>query len=630
MKQFVAFALLCLVMSGALAVGQSTSSTAKAKPKTTARRTAAAGVAADVEELKRALAAQQQQIQQLRQELQTRDQAVQQLQQRLDQDQAAATQAQQKADQAASQASSQEQAVSSLKSDVSDLKQNVTNSALSLQETQKATESPLALHYKGITITPGGFLAAETVYRTRGLAADINTPFNSVNLPGASQNHLSEFFASGRQSRISMLAEGKLKSAKLTGFVEADFLSAGVTSNNNESNSYTLRQRQAWAQASLSGWNFTGGQQWSLVTETRKGLDNRSEALPMTIDPQYTVGFSWARQYGFRVTKDFGDKVWVGFSIENPQTLLTTHGNPTGTTASAAPPAGSVPGTAATPNSTNFLLGAPGTSGGLYNPSATYSFNYTPDFIIKAAFEPGFGHYEVFSVISNFRDRVFPCGAISQTTVCGGVTGASTFGAFNNTATGVGVGANARVSFFKKHVDFAVHGLGGNGMGRYGTTTLPDATVRADGVLQLLRSYQGLGTLEWHSSKVDVYLNGGAEYVGRGWTLAGSKGVGYGSPLFANSSCFTEPVSTVGTAGQFPTSTTGFLPGSLGSKCTGDTRNLIEGTFGFWYKIYNGPKGRIQLGPQYSYLVRNTWSGVGGEPHGIENMAFTSFRYYLP
>lgn len=635
MKRFIAFALSCFIMSGALAVGQGTPSTPRTTTKATAKKAVRGTVtAADMDELKRALAAQQQQIQQLRQELQTRDQAVRQLEQRLDQSQSAATQAQQKADQAASQASAQEQAVSSLKSDVGDLKQNVTNSALSLQEEQKRvtelTESPLAIHYKGITITPGGFLAAETVYRNRGLASDVNTPFNSVNLPGASQNHLSEFFASGRQSRVSMLAEGKLKSAKLTGYVEGDFLSAGVTSNNNESNSYTFRQRQAWGQASLSGWNFTGGQMWSLVAETKKGLDNRTEALPMTIDAQYTVGFSWARQYGFRITKNLGDKIWVGFSVENPQTLLTTHGNPTGTTASATPPPGSVPGTAPAANSTNFLLGAAGTSGGLYNPSATYSFNYTPDFIAKAAFEPGFGHYEVFGVLSNFRDRIFPCGAIGQTATCGGVTGASATGAYNNTATGAGVGANARVSALNKHVDFGVHFLGGNGIGRYGTTTLPDATVRADGALQLLRSYQGLGTLEWHSAKLDVYAYGGSEYVSRGWTIASAKGVGYGSPLFANSGCFSEPASTVGTAGQFPVSTTGFLPGSLGSKCTGDTRNIVEGTFGFWYKIYNGPKGRIQLGPQYSYVVRNTWSGEGGQPHGIENMAFTSFRYYLP
>ena len=75
----------------------------------------------------------------------------------------------------------------------------------------------------------------------------------------------------------------------MTGYVETDFLSAGVTSNNNQSNSYTLRQRQVWGQAALNnGWSFTGGQMWSLVTETKMGEDNRTEALPMTIDPQYT------------------------------------------------------------------------------------------------------------------------------------------------------------------------------------------------------------------------------------------------------------------------------------------------------------------------------------------------------
>ena len=83
-----------------------------------------------------------------------------------------------------------------------------------------------------------------------------------------------------------MLAEGRLKSVKLSGYLEADFLSAGVTSNNNQSNSYTMRHRQAWGQAAFdNGWSFTGGQMWSLVTETKHGVDNRTEALPMTIDP---------------------------------------------------------------------------------------------------------------------------------------------------------------------------------------------------------------------------------------------------------------------------------------------------------------------------------------------------------
>src|SRR5262249_30992518 len=151
---------------------------------------------------------------------------------------------------------------------------------------------------KGITLTPGGFMAAEGVWRSHALGADINTPFNSVPFAGATASRMSEFFGSGRQSRVSMLAEGRLGMAALTGYVEADFLSAGVTSSNNQSNSYSLRQRQAWGQVALDdGWSFTGGQMWSLVTETRKGVDNRTETLPMTIDAQYNVGFSWARQF---------------------------------------------------------------------------------------------------------------------------------------------------------------------------------------------------------------------------------------------------------------------------------------------------------------------------------------------
>ncbi len=615
MNRLIAFTLSLVMAVGAFAAPAPQAASGATSTKKT--KTAAPTTSAKLDKLEQALQVQQQQIQQLRQELQSRDQAMQQMQQRLDQAIAtspAVTQAQSKADAAAAATTKLQDDVTTLHGDVADLKQNGTNTALSLQETQKniqtSLESPIALHYKGITITPGGFLAAETVYRNRALGSDINTPFNSVTMPGATQSALSEFFASGRQSRISMLAEGKLKDYKLSGYVEADFLSAGVTSNNNESNSYTLRQRQAWGQVvSHGGWSLTGGQMWSLVTETKKGVDNRSEALPMTIDPQYTVGFSWARQYGLRLAKNFGNKFWLAAAVENAQTTLTAHGN-----------------------SNNFVIGSAGAGGGLYNPSATYAFNPSPDFIFKAAFEPGFGHYEVFGLVSTFRDRVFPCATTSATGTCNGVTGPSASGAFNNKANGAGLGANARITMAKK-VDLGIHFLGGNGIGRYGTAGLPDATVRPDGVLSMIRSYQGLGTLEWHSPKLDVYLNGGGEYAGRSWSsvTSGGKtsGEGYGSPLFNNTGCYLETPPGTPTGGQFPTSSGGFLPGSLAS-CTGDTRNVLEGTFGFWVKVYNGPKGRIQWGPQYSYVVRNTWAGKGGTPHGVDNMVFTSFRYYLP
>jgi len=224
---------------------RTTTTTTKGTRKKTTTKKTGPSVSEQLFEMKQAIAAQQQQIRQLSDQVQTRDQRIQQLEQRVDQSQSAAVQAQTKADTAVAQTTEQHETVVALKSDVTDLKTTATNNAMTLQETQKtikdAIESPLAIHYKGITVTPGGFVAAETVYRNRALGADVNTPFNSVNPPGAAQNQISEFFGSGRQSRISMLAEGKLHDVKLSGFYEADFFSAGVTSNNNQSNSYTLR-----------------------------------------------------------------------------------------------------------------------------------------------------------------------------------------------------------------------------------------------------------------------------------------------------------------------------------------------------------------------------------------------------
>ena len=132
--------------------------------------------------------------------------------------------------------------------------------------------------------------------------------------------------------------------------------------------------------------------------------------------------------------------------------------------------------------------------------------------------------------------------------------------------------------------------------------------------------YQALGTLEWHSAKWDIYTNAGGEYAARtAYLNSAGKGVGYGSPLFSNAGCSTETLP----------GSNGFTPGGLTS-CTGDTRNIIQGTLGFWYRFYKGPRARCSGGRSTP-----TWFAIPGpvqavNPHGIENMFFTSFRYYLP
>jgi hypothetical protein len=652
--------LLALVGSTMEAPAQSTaSSTPKARKSTKASTTTS--VSSQLKTMSEALAAQQKQIEELRQEVQTRDQAVQQLQQRLDQSQAAASQAQAKADSASAEASKQEQSVTELRGDVNDLKQNASTTALTLQETQKsiknAVESPIALHYKGITITPGGFLAAETVTRTKAESADINTNFNAIPFNGNALSKVGETNFAARQSRISLLAEGKLSAVKLSGYYEADWLGTGVTSNNRQSNSYVLRQRQLFGQAAFNnGWIITGGQMWTLATEDRKGILNRQEALPQTIDPQYNVGFTWARQYGFRVVKDFGGKFALGLSVEAPQATIGGRGFSSVSTNN----------TGVVSTTGNTFLDAPGNGGGLYNfvDTTGYSVNKTPDFIVKAALDPGWGHYEVFGIVSTFRNRVYPCGVVgtnatdtappaTPTTVSCGASASTTpsaAGAYNDTRTGGGGGASFLIPLFAKKLDVRAKGVYGDGIGRYGSAQLADLTFRPNGTEAIIRGGHGLGGLELHATKnLDIYAYYGGEYAARAaytgyTTISVTKTAaipatattpaipattatkitlnqigGYANRLANDSGCSTE----LPPANQ--------LTPSGGGTCAGDTRLITEGTIGFWHRFYQGPKGGMRWGLQYSYFQRNAWSGASSiTPKAVDNMIWTSFRYYLP
>ena len=104
---------------------------------------------------------------------------------------------------------------------------------------QAARRIAAGLHFKGITISPGGFLAAETVFRNKAVGADINTAFNNIPFSGNSGGQTTELNSSARQSRLSMLRR-KTCFGEAHGYVEVDFLGGGITSNNNESNSYVL------------------------------------------------------------------------------------------------------------------------------------------------------------------------------------------------------------------------------------------------------------------------------------------------------------------------------------------------------------------------------------------------------
>jgi len=434
----------------------------------------------------------------------------------------------------------------------------------------------------------------------------MSTPFNSTPYPGAAQAHTSELNFSGRQSRVGALFEGNTGPFKLSGYVEADFLSAGVTSNDNQSNSYTLRQRQIWGQAATkSGFKVTGGQMWSLVTETKHSTDNRTENLPMTVDAQYHVGFSWERQPSIRFQQSFGGFT-AALSLEQAEYIYS-----------------------ATNANANFFIGNLGTGGGLYSNLANYSNNVAPDLIVKGTYDAKYGHFEIGGLSRWFRDRYYPNQTLTVPSAAGGQ---------NNTKVGGGGFVNIRVPV-TKYLDVGVHGLGGTGVGRYGTATLPDITVHPDGTLEPIKAYQGLLSLEAHPTpKLDVFGYAGAEYAQRTVylsTLGSSAGklIGYAPITAVNTGCGTELLPTTPTSGLGSIGVAGAAPYDPGvpANCAGVTRAVIAGTLGFTYRVYTSPKyGRLQYQGTYTYLTREAWAGVGGAPKATNNMVFTGMRYYIP
>lgn len=544
------------------------------------------------------------QIDGLKTDLANKDTQLRQAQQAAADAQAAAAKAQAAADAQQQTLTDNTTAVSTLQGTVGDLKANAVSLATTVSDEtsaiKKSIANPDTIHFKGTDLSfTGSFIAAETVWRQGATGGDINTAFTGVPLQNSDDAQISEFFGTGRQSRLAFKATGKLKDTTLTGYYEMDWLGAGITSNSNQSNSYVLRQRQLWADAKFrNGWDVSGGQGWSLATETTQGLTRGSEILPATIDSQYTAGFVWTRQYSFRVSKDFGKSFFLGVSAENAETL-----NPAGSGLPA-----------------NLLIGSAGTGGGLYNASANYSFNETPDFIGKIAFQPGWGHWEIFGIERNFRARIYPNAPTNAN------------GAYNDTIPGAGIGGGLRVPFANKKLSVGLKGLWGKGMGRYGSSTIADVTIRPDGELDPLKAFSALSTLEiTPNPRLTLYFNYGGDYVYRDY----SGKVGYGSPATNMSGCLVEPLPGTGAANPYGGGGTGFNP-STPANCGNQNKDVQEFTAGDWYYFYRGPKGALRFGLQYARFDRILWSGAGGTTNptgganGIDNMFWTSFRYYLP
>jgi hypothetical protein len=455
--------------------------------------------------------------------------------------------------------------------------------ALPLPPEETKTEEPTSFRYKGLSLTPGGFLEGTMLVRARNQNADIANNYSAIPLNGSSNAQLSEFRGTTRNSELSLSIQGAAGSTKLKGYVETDFLGAAPTANYVESNSWTPRLRQLWVQVDWpSGWTITTGQMWSLLTTNRRGIAALAELRPGGEDGQYVVGFTWARQRAFRVTKNVNDKVWTAFAIETPET-----------TYSAAFVPANVMGLNTSENAATGVNLLPF----LANYSNGFSTSWTPDLLAKVAFERGSGHVEIKALGRFFRDRI----ASTETT-----------NGHTNTSVGYGVGFGALTPLVNNRLEMSLEGLAGRGIGRYGSSGLPDATVNPiTGELRPLHQARIMAGLVYHrTSRLDLYAYGGDEYVGRdAFVSPTGTPAGYGSPLVSYARCTNETALNA---------------------CSGANRNIYEATAGYWYRLYGGESGRIEQGNQVAYIHRTLWSGIGRTPQGQDVVVYTSLRFYLP
>jgi len=459
----------------------------------------------------------------------------------------------------------------------------MAQSALAHPDEAKSPEEPTSFRFKGLTLTPGGFLQGTMLVRTRNENADIGNNYSAVPLDGSSNAKLTEFRGTARNSEFSLMVQGAARSTDLEGYVETDFLGAAPTANYVESNSWTPRLRQLWVQLAWpSGWTITTGQTWSLLTTNEKGIATLAELRPSTEDGQYVVGFTWTRQRAFRITKNFNNKVWTAFAVEEPET-----------TYSAAFVPANIMGLNTSQNASNGVNLLPF----LPNYSNGFSTELAPDLLAKVAFEPGWGHFEIKALGRFFRDR------IASTTTTNGHT---------NVSEGYGIGFGALMPFASKKLEVSLEGLFGQGIGRYGTSGLPDATLNPiTGALLPLREGKIMGGLVYHrNSRLDLYAYGGDEYAGRyAFVSPTGAAAGYGSPLVSYTGCTNEVAL---------------------NSCSGANRNIYEATAGYWYRLFGGEFGRIEQGNQVVYIHRNLWSGIGKTPQGSDVVAYASLRFYLP
>ncbi|MBI3209895.1 MAG: hypothetical protein HYZ37_13495 [Candidatus Solibacter usitatus] len=155
-----------------------------------------------------------------------------------------------------------------------------------------------------------GFVELISATRPSNSPDTINTRFGKLPL---TDSH-AKTVLSPAHSRFSLDGEASLWGGKVSGYLEADFLSGNPAS--------PYRNRQYFGQYSSHGWEVSAGQMWSFLRPNRMGLNSRANLMnTYAVDPAYHVGLAGVRDRQVRVVHH-GERWHAGVSMENGKDIL--------------------------------------------------------------------------------------------------------------------------------------------------------------------------------------------------------------------------------------------------------------------------------------------------------------------
>jgi hypothetical protein len=447
-------------------------------------------------------------------------------------------------------------------------------------ETDDGQPAPLSIKIGSAEFTPGGFVDMMDVYRSTNVGSGIGTTFTSIpyNNSSTGQGGLSENRVSAANSRLSLKVTAPAAGGNLLGYVETDFNGNQPTNLYATRNSNTLRMRLYFADYTHGKWEVLGGQDWSLLTPDRKGIDPlpRDIFTSLLLDANNSIGEVTARQTQLRAVYHPSDSWALGFSVENP--------DPWTGTAVTFPACFAGTGTTCTSSQTNQVdTGA-----------ATSSPASWPDFVAKIAHDQNVGgknwHFEAAGLLTTNK-------LYTPTSVSG-------LPATTDSRTGGGVTANFDLQL-TQGFHLIANSFWSDGGGRYLYITGPNLVVEQNPtnlsfVPSLEHAGAGLAGFEWQlTHKLQWFSYYGGNYFSKNYSIDPTTGkdVGYGYPGSSNSQ-----------NREFQEISTGFIQT-------------------FWQ---NENYGALQIINQTSYVTRSPWVAGTGPANAHTAMVYMDLRYVLP